>query len=265
MSALLAFIIFIFGTLVGSFLNVVVLRHGFTEKRRSRSGCSACGEALKWYELIPIISFVILRGRCSTCESKLSFQYPFVELLTGILFAGSFLLLYPFASLVQLGTFAAFLFFWASFVVLTVYDIKHTLVPLPFSISLIASALVVRIFEAISFSSLIPLYDALIGALIFGGFLLVLYLITRGKGMGLGDAYVGVALGLFFGLIQSLDVIVLSFWIGAVVGIVLLILKKGFKMKSEVPFVPFLFVGTLIGAFIDFSPIAFISTMVYGI
>lgn len=258
-------LVFIFGTLVGSFLNVVVLRHGFSESKRNRSGCSACGKILVWYELVPILSFLFLRGRCSECESKLSWQYPIVELLTGLLFAGSFMLTYPFVSVMELLIFTALLVFWSSFIVLTVYDIKHTLVPLSFSLSLIGSALFVRLFEALSFSSMMPLYDALIGGLIFGGFLLLLYLLTRGKGMGLGDAYVGVALGIFFGTIKTFDVIIISFWIGAVIGIILLVLKKGFKMKSEVPFVPFLFLGTLIGAFTDFSLIALISTLVYGL
>lgn len=265
MTLLFMFLVFIFGTLVGSFLNVIVLRHGFHEARRSRSGCSACGKHLKWYELVPIVSFAFLRGRCSECGSRLSIQYPLVELTVGLLFAGTFLLFYPFASLLQFGIFAALLAFWSWFVVLTVYDLKHTLVPLPFSFSLIGTAFLVRAFEALSLSSFVPLYDAFAGAVIFGGFLLFLYLITRGKGMGLGDAYVGVALGFLFGTIQTLNVIILSFWTGAGIGIVLLALKKGFKMKSEVPFVPFLFVGTLIGAFTDFSPIALVARMVYGI
>jgi prepilin signal peptidase PulO-like enzyme (type II secretory pathway) len=257
--------VFIFGTIVGSFLNVVVLRHGFGEQARSRSGCSACEKGLKWYELVPVISFLILRGRCSGCESKLSWQYPIVELLTGAVFAASFMIMYPFVTVFQFLLFGAFLVFWASFIVLTTYDIKHTLIPMSFSLVLIASAFAVRIFEAISFSSMVPLYDAAIGAVIFGGFLLFLYLITRGKGMGLGDAYVGVALGSVFGLTNTLDVVLVSFWAGAIIGIVLLILKKGFKMKSEVPFVPFLFLGALIGAFTDFSPVALIARIVYGI
>jgi prepilin signal peptidase PulO-like enzyme (type II secretory pathway) len=265
MDVYVATLVFVFGALVGSFLNVIVLRHGFKEERRSRSGCAACGKKLHWYELVPVLSFFLLRGRCSLCGSKLSPQYPLVELLTATLFLLTFWVSSPFNSFYDIGMFVALSAFWSAFVVLTVYDIKHTLVPPTFSLALIASAIAVRAFEWTSMPSVAVLYDALFGALVFGGFIFFLFLITRGKGMGLGDAHVGVALGTLFGLMDSVEVLALSFWIGAGVGIVLLVLKKGFRMKTEVPFVPFLFLASIVGIFTNFSALAFVSALMYGL
>lgn len=258
MEMLAVLIAFIFGVLIGSFLNVVVLRYGFVERVRSRSECQACEKALKWYELVPVVSYIALRGKCGGCESKLSWQYPCVELLTGSVFAlvfVSFMQVYTALSFIMLGTLFVF---WASFIVVTVYDVRHTLIPLPFVGVLMISAFLFRGVEAWSHASTLPVQDAFFGALLFGGFLLFLYLITRGKGMGFGDVYVGIALGALFGLSESVEVITLAFWVGAVIGIILLAIKKGFKMKSEVPFVPFLFIAAAISAFTAFSPLTFL-------
>jgi len=185
-----------------------------------------------------------------------------VEILTGLLFLATFLLTYPFTSLYAVAGFVALLVFWSAFIVLVVYDVKHTLVPFKFSLPLIGSALAVSVFEALSASNIGILYDAFFGALFFGGSLFLLFLVTHGKGMGLGDAYVGVALGLLFGIVQSFEVIAFSFWIGAAFGIILLILKKRFTIKSEVPFVPFLFAGTILGVYTALSPLTLVATLI---
>lgn len=262
---LFAAAVFIFGLLIGSFLNVLVLRHGFRETPRARSGCMACGKNLAWWELMPVFSFILLRGRCAKCGSAISFQYPLVEFVLATLFLGTFLSVYPFSSLLAFVQFPLLLVFWASFVLLVTYDMKHTLVPLPFAAALVGSATLIRIAEAYSVGALYPLFDALWGALLFGGFLLFLFLVTRGRGMGFGDVYVGVALGILFGLIQSFEVAALSFWIGAFVGVLLLALKRGVRMKTEVPFVPFLFLGAVIGFFTNFSPLAVVGVLMGGL
>jgi len=228
----------------------------------------------------------MLRGKCASCGSRVSFQYPLVELGTGALFLFSYLLAAPFASGVYFFPLMALLFFWSSFIVLLAYDIRHTLVPMAFVAPLAASALALRVGEAFLFSSMEPLYDALWGALVIGGLFLAVVFITRGKGMGLGDVYVAGALGILFGFARGLEVITLAFWIGATAGIALVVLsrvrnlysrsllssphharkvgqsKKGFTMKSEVPFVPFLFMATLVGVFTNFSPLAFVGALI---
>jgi leader peptidase (prepilin peptidase) / N-methyltransferase len=252
----------IVGAVVGSFANVVVMRHGFAEARRARSGCMACGTKLHWFELVPILSFFFLRGHCRSCGSGLSLQYPLVEFTLGTLFALSFYTAYPIFSVFEWLFFLLTLVFLTIFLILTVYDIKHTLVPYAFSLPLIGTALCIRAVEWALFQETAVLIDALGGGVIFAGFLLILYFVTRGRGMGLGDVYVALAIGIVFGMVKTIDVIVLSFWIGGALGLVLIALKKGFKMKSEVPFVPFLFVATIIGMFTHFSPLSFLTALI---
>lgn len=267
--------LFALGLIVGSFLNVVSLRFGFREAHRSRSACPSCNAELKWHELVPLASFLAQRGVCRHCGSALSMQYPLVELGVGILFllAGSAapqpLNILGFAHL------AAVLFFLSSFSLLVVYDIRHTLVPSRFAWALFVGALLIPLLEAAgSPHALAPLLDSAFGALSLGGFFALLILITRGSGMGRGDVYVAASVGVFFGLERGIEAVTIAFWTGALVGVSLIgatrILRKffpharlptalaGVRMKSEVPFVPFLFLGTLIGMFGNFSPLSFV-------
>lgn len=275
--------IFVFGLLIGSFINVLSLRFGFTESTRHRSECQACSAHLSWYELLPLVSYIFLRGKCRTCGSAISMHYPLVEFLVGSIFAVSFATIFPFPNGIHLFSFALLLFFWSAFVLLLIYDIRHTLVPVRFVIPLFISALLIRVIETVEYATLFPLYDALLGALALGGFMFLIVIVTRGKGMGLGDVYAALVLGLFFGLVRGIEVLTMAFWIGAVVGLFLIahtsfvrrrsarrlssseekhsgeLPGKGFKMKTEVPFIPFLFVSALIGAYTHISPLALIN------
>lgn len=272
---LLLFFIFVFGLLVGSFLNVLSLRFGFTESRRPRSACTACEETLRWYELIPVFSYLFLRGQCRTCGSAISVQYPLLELSLGVLFVlalrASLPLAFPFGAL----SFLTLLFFLSVLALIVVYDIRHTLVPLPFSIALIAAATSVRLVDAFVLGSAAPLHDAAFGALALGGFIAAVVAVTRGRGMGVGDIYVAVALGILFGVSRGIDVMTLAFWLGALGGLSLIagsMLRRSgvrgatggvpsYTMKSEVPFVPFLGAAALIGLFSAFSPLAFVAAI----
>lgn len=286
MESLIALFLFIFGLLIGSFVNVLTLRFGFVEHTRPRSECQACAQTLSWYELIPLLSYVLLRGKCSACGAKISIQYPLVELLTGCLFLWTYFVFAPVESLLVLVPIMLLLLFWASFVALLVYDIRHTLVPIHFVAPLFSAALLTRIYEAFLFGSYAPLVDALFGALTLGGFMLLIVLITKGKGMGVGDIYVAGALGILFGVTRGIEVLTLAFWIGAVVGVALVVYSgvrqgalqrslssleknnkntspgKGFKMKSEVPFVPFLFVAAVLGAYTGIAPFELTATLI---
>ena len=274
MEGILTAIVFIFGLLVGSFINVLVLRHGYTEAKRSRSACMACEHPLRWYELVPVVSFVLLRGKCGACGSRLSWQYPVVELLLGALFALSFSVSLPLETIYHYVSLIGLLVFWAAFVLLVAYDVQHTLVPLRFAYTLIAGAFVVRFGETLRIAELTPLIDAAVGAFILGGFILLLVLITRGKGMGVGDIYVAAALGILFGSGRGVEVLVLSFWIGAVVSVLVLFVRalhksivqkkpfQWFTMGVEIPFVPFLFAAAVVGAFTFISPIELISGVI---
>lgn len=114
---------FIFGTIVGSFLNVVVLRYNSSFSIYGRSGCPSCGKTLTWFELIPILSFFLQMGRCRVCGSRISLQYPLVEALTGVLFLFIFLKGLPAA-------FTFYMFVISSLLVaILVYDIRHKIIP----------------------------------------------------------------------------------------------------------------------------------------
>lgn len=268
MEAFAATVVFIGGLMVGSFLNVLSLRFGFSEARRHRSGCQACGETLRWYELLPVLSYLALRGRCRSCGSKLSLQYPVVELVTGLLFVVSYLAS-PLETLADGVVLAALLAWLSVFVLLTVYDVRHTLVPLPFAFSLLGLAVILRAFEALFIAHPSPLVDGVFGGLLLAGFLALLVVVTRGRGMGTGDIYVAGALGILFGVARGIEVLTVAFWLGALFGVSAVLwnvlstrfslqrpgkTRRGLTMKSEVPFVPFLFVATLVGLYVPVSP-----------
>lgn len=214
-------------------------------------------------DLVPILSYLVLRGRCRSCGSTVSLQYPLVEFGTGAIFLLTFLIAPIPSSVWHSVGLVALLAFWASFILIVVVDLRHTLIPLRFAYMLIGSAVFVRIANALLAGSFAPLTDGLLGAFAFGGGIAAIVLLTRGKGMGSGDVYVALAVGMFFGLVRGLEVAALSFWIGALVGFALMMCRKGVRMKTELPFAPFMFAAALIGAFTPFSPYMAIALFLY--
>ena len=244
---------FLFGLCIGSFLNVVVLRHNTgLGISRERSMCFTCGRTIPWYENMPVLSFLLLRGRCSVCGARISLQYPAVELLTGLLFLSIWLFIgdttpIAFAKVLYYNTIFSLL------IVILVYDIKHKIIPNIFVYSfafLALFGLIVSSQENTTF-----LLDILAGPLFFAPFYL-LWFFSGGKWIGLGDGKLALGIGWMLGLVYGLSAIVLSFWIGALVGIVLIVFNKltfGYflhiSMKSEIPFAPFLILSVVIEFF----------------
>lgn len=250
---------FVVGCIVGSFMNVVTLRFGFVETARDRSACGACQATLRWTDLVPLISFLMLRGRCRECGSRLLWQYPAVELAVGLLFAATLALFGIPVTIGSLLTVIALFAFWAAFVGIVAYDLRHTLVPLPLAYTMIGAAALVRVGVALNGGVWTQAAsDALWGALLCAGFIVAVVLGTRGRGMGMGDAYIAGALGVLFGFMRGFEVLMLSFWIGAVVGLVLILAGRG-RMKSEVPFAPFMFAAAVVGAFTSLSPLTWVT------
>src|ERR1035437_10118568 len=133
MILILTIIFFVFGLIIGSFLNVVILRLNTQKSLGGRSGCMSCLNKLSWYELIPVFSFLGLRGRCKNCKAKISIQYPIVELITGFIFAALFL---KFQNVFFFNTVPVFSFTYAFYavafsllLVIAVYDIRHKIIP----------------------------------------------------------------------------------------------------------------------------------------
>lgn len=252
MIILTTIIFFIFGLIIGSFLNVVVYRYNTEKTLGGRSACMSCESRLSWYDLIPLFSFLILQGRCRSCQTKISKQYFFVELLTGIVFAGLF---YKFQGLFFYDTlsftlnYAYYAVMFALLVVIAVYDLKHKIIPDMLALFFGVLAFVGMFFFGgagvidtevmFRMPSMLNLFSGVLLALPFAS----IWFLSKGKLMGLGDAKLIMGLGYLLGFYQGLSAIFISFWLGAIVGIILLLLaKKG--MKSEIPFAPFLVLGT---------------------
>ena len=258
---------FALGLAVGSHVNVLVLRFGFEERSSPRSECPQCGARLTALDLIPVLSYLALRGRCRSCRSAISLQYPLVELGTGILFALAYVTHAPAlagtstALALAFAGFAALLTFLAAAVAVTAYDARHTLIPLPFVYVLGASALLYRTLEAAGSGSAAPLIDAGLGALAVGGFFLAVVLISRGRGMGMGDAYIACAVGAVLGLTKGVTAAAFGVWSATIVYLILMASSSGglfgrkrrVTMKTELPFAPWLLFGAIVVLFTGFS------------
>lgn len=246
-------LLFVLGLAVGSFLNAFLWRlHEGVSLTQGRSMCPHCKTQLLGRDLVPLLSFLILRGRCRACKMPISYQYPLVELATGLIFVGIGMIFAahtPGGILAVLGggipaqtslQLVAYLLFAAILIALFVYDLHWYLLPDIITIPSIIAAFIVNGFLL----STQP-FNLLIAALIGGGFFLFQYLISRGRWVGGGDIRLGVLMGCMLGYPGIGVALFLAYMMGSIVGIGLLIGKKK-GMKSEVPFGPFLTLATLI-------------------
>jgi len=256
MILLCTILFFVLGLIIGSFLNVVIYRCNTGKTIGGRSACMSCLTTLKWYELVPLFSFVVLFGRCRTCKIKISIQYPLVELVTGIIFATVF---YVFRDLLFTDPAAFILSFkyyaliFSLLLALAVYDLKHKIIPDTFSFAFGALAFVGLFFfvRGGGFAPHLPsILDLLAGPLIALPFYL-LWLVSGGAWMGFGDVKLAVGIGWFLGIARGLSAVTIGFWAGAIIGIVLVLLSKKYKMKSQIPFAPYLVLGTFIAFVFD--------------
>ncbi len=255
-------VVFIFGLVVGSFLNCVIYR---LEKKESflkgRSFCPHCKHTLCCWDLIPIFSFLILKGKCRYCQKKISWQYPLVEIATALLF----LLIFNFSAFggpavgwqFYQNLLSIFYFLLAAcfLLIIFVFDLKHFIIPDKVIFPAIAIAFLYRLFEVLKFGhwDLIGNWKLEIGNFLgaaFGAaiFFLIIVLVSRGKWMGLGDVKLAFFMGLFLGFPNIVVALFLAFLIGAIIGVGLILVKKK-NLKSELPFGPFLVTGTFIALF----------------
>ncbi len=239
---LLPLFVFCFGLLIGSFLNVVIYRLNTGRSlAKGRSACMTCARTLSWYELVPVFSFLAQKGKCRKCQSEISFQYPFVELATGILFVVIYMkMLLPFSfSFISIATFLGGLYIASLLVVIAVYDIRHKIIPDVIVYQLIAFgifAILFRDFTNPAYSVITGVFE---GALVALPFFLI-WFFTKGRGMGFGDVKLALGMGLLLGLSSGFAMFFISFWLGALIGLFLLALSRAYGMKSEIPFAPFM-------------------------
>lgn len=261
-------IVFIFGVCVGSFLNCVIYRLETKQSfLRGRSFCPKCKHKLGFLDLIPILSFIILKGKCRYCGKKISWQYPLVESFTGILFV---LVLNYELGIRNQGIFdfqgslnLLFLILNSCFLILIfVFDLKHYIIPDKIIYPAIVIAFLYLLFESLRFKiwGLSEIWDLgfgifkglrlpLLAAFSAGGFFFLLWFLSRGKWLGFGDVKLAFFMGLFLGWPNILVGLFSAVLIGATIGLVLVGLGKK-TLKSQVPFGPFLVTGTFIALFL---------------
>ncbi len=248
---------FVIGLIVGSFLNVVISRLKTQESIiKKRSYCPHCKQKLAWYELIPLMSFILQAGKCRKCNKKISWQYPLVELATGILFALVFKFVVP-GGMITNGQLLIPILFWlfvvSCLVVIFVYDLKHYIIPDEIIYPAIIIAFIYQLQYSIfnfqfSINFQFPFFNYLATGLIAGLLFLIIVLISKGKWMGMGDVKLAVFMGLILGWPNIFVGIFLAFLVGAFISLILILLnKKG--LRSEIPFAPFLTGATVIAIF----------------
>lgn len=261
---MLYFILFIFGSAIGSFLNVLIYRMEKGESFVSgRSYCPHCKKQIRFYDNIPILSFLVLRAKCRDCQQKISWQYPLVEAAIGILFVVVYSLSlsksFNFENPSTTLRFAQEIIVFSGLFAILVYDFKHYIIPNKIIYPLIALVLSFEILD-FTFNFNLPAgrhglltlnffsWQYFLLSLIIPLFFLSLIIISRGKWMGMGDVKLALFMALFLGWPNVLVAAVLSFWLGTLASLPLLILG-GKNMKSQIPFGPFLIIGTFIAYF----------------
>lgn len=245
---------FVFGLIFGSFLNVVIFRLNTKDSIvNARSKCLSCSHVLAWYDLFPVFSFLSLGGKCRYCKKKISWQYPLVEISTGIIFAVIFsqnFQGYAF-DLINVIHFFLVTYIFFALVVIFVFDLKHYIIPDEVVFPAIGVSFLLLILDSVAAQGgfdLLRVLDFIGAALFAAGFFQFLIIITKGKGMGGGDVKLGFLLGLTLGLSNTLLALFTAFLSGAIVGIILITQGKK-KMKSMLPFGPFLIFGFLVSYF----------------
>jgi len=232
----------LFGLCIGSFLNVVIYRLPLGQSLATPpSRCRKCGYSLRWFDNIPVLSWVFLRGRCRKCGIKVSWQYPVVELVTGALFVLVVWLTPPGPLL------ASRLLLVCILIALFGIDLEHQILPNVITLPGIVIGLML--------SAIAPpgIKDAAIGVLAGGGLLYAIagayYLWRREEGMGMGDVKMLAMLGAFLGWKAVLVTVILASFTGAVVGLGMMAVQRG-SMKYALPFGTFLAIGAVIAMFV---------------
>jgi len=249
--------IFLLGLAAGSFLNCIIYR---LEKKQSflkgRSFCPYCKHILSWQDLIPILSFLILKGKCRYCKKKISWQYPLVELITGILFLLIFDFQFSIFNELPIFNFQNFLTTLyllpttCFLIIIFVYDLKHYIIPdkiiYPAILVVGSWQLVVRVL--LNQTTNYTLQTTIFSALGASAFFATIFFISKGKWLGFGDVKLSFFMGLFLGFPKILVALFFTFFIGAIIGIGLVLTGKK-TLKSQVPFGPFLVAGIFIAFF----------------
>ncbi|SEA65142.1 type 4 prepilin peptidase 1 . Aspartic peptidase. MEROPS family A24A [Desulfuromusa kysingii] len=233
---------FILGAVIGSFLNVCIYRIPAGKSIVSPpSACPHCGHRIKWFQNIPIVSYLFLGGKCASCKTAISFRYPAIEALTGLLFV---------LNLYYFGFSLATLIYWvflAALVTISFIDLDHQIIP-----DVISLPGIIVGFVCSFFIPWLPWLDSLLGIVLGGGILLAIAWIyervAKREGMGGGDIKLLAMLGAFLGWKAILPVVFIASLFGSLVGVPLMLLQKG-DTKLAIPFGPFLAFAAIVYLF----------------
>ncbi len=247
----LVVVLFVLGLCIGSFVNVLIDRLPKGQNPlRGRSRCDHCRKTLQPIDLIPLLSFVLLRGKCRYCHKKLSWQYPLIELVTGLLFVGLFMYLNNSSATELFSIFwvnyLALLSVFTSLLVIFVADLKYQIIPDEMLISSFIGITLLLFIKARFYH--ISIYDNVWAAIVAATFFGLIYLVTKGRGMGLGDVKLVGVLGFLLGWPQTLVGIYAGFLTGALFSIIL-VLRSHKKWRDKIAFGPFLVLGAIIAFF----------------
>jgi prepilin signal peptidase PulO-like enzyme (type II secretory pathway) len=245
-------IVFFFGlgALAASFITVITERvHTGQSWLTGRSRCNSCAVTLRAHNLVPVLSWLVSLGRCTLCSARVPARYALIESSTGALFVLAYLTLGLGVAL------AAFLAALLSLLFIVLYDLRHTVVPTSGWVLLIFFGLV---YAYVSAGDVGAFGAVLMSAGIIGFAFWMLHVAFQGRAMGLGDAPVALGLSLLVGS-QAFAGLLFSFWSGALIGIAILVLRRGGPtMGIEIPFVPFLAFGYLLAYFTQWNPLSLI-------
>ena len=244
----------LFGAIAGSFINALSYRFNTGRGMGGRSYCDTCGHVLKPFDLVPIFSYLFLRGRCRYCSAKISIQNPLVEVVAALLSA-LLILMYTSAF-----SYAFWFLVWMVFLFVVVYDLRHTIIPWSCSVLLMLLAFFSVIFDFQTLSFVMPPLWALLAGPVLALPLFLISLVSAGRWMGWGDSGLELSIGWILGITMGITALMSAFWSGAIVGIALIVFKKGLKMNSELPFAPFLVFGMFI---VYFFHVDFFSTFFF--
>lgn len=252
---------FIFGLVVGSFINAYVYRIAVRYKLMKRSFTSAwddkwsycdwCGRRLHWWENIPVISWLIQRGKSRCCGKKLPILYPIVEIVTGLLFLQIPITKFQYPNNYQLPitNYQTTLYLVISMAIVgflvfsAVFDLKYMILPDFSTNSLIFLALVYKLLMDVNAN--LMLADVLWGVCLYG-FFYFLHILTKGKGMGFGDVKLAFVMGFFLGWPKAIVALYMAFIVGAIAGIIVIIFFKKKRKNRLIPFGPFMILGIMV-------------------
>ncbi len=230
MSILLLFL----GLAIGSFLNVCIYRIPRNQSIAfPPSSCPSCGSEIKWYELFPVFSYIFLKGKCSTCKAPISWRYPLVEAITGVLFVWTYNIFGISFDTLTLSILASLM------LVVALTDIDHRIIP---NKIVIFGLIVGVILDIVRFG--LNIKFILIGIAVGFGFMFLVFVLSRGQ-MGMGDVKLAAVMGVFLGWQGTLVALFLAFALGSVYGIILMVFF-GKSRKAKIPFGPFMALATVI-------------------